>query len=110
VLKNKVLLLLTVASIMWMLISVFGTLKDRKVRSLSETYIEETYGENCQKDMRATIYGKEDGYYSVALRPKEGVTPAYYLQIKLTMWWQTDEILDASEYNDLNSCKGELDV
>lgn len=88
-----------------MVISIYGNLKIHQIKSHSVAFIEKTYGNDCQKEMTAIAYGTEDGFHAVSVRPIDEITPVYYLQMKLTMDLQVDEVLDAYEYNRGNSCE-----
>lgn len=108
--RKRILLILLIISVLLFLVAGYRWLQERQVKALSVAFIEETYGENCPNEMRARIYGKEDGYYAVSVRPIGDHFKAFYLQIKLSMWLQTEEILDAYEFNSNHSCGKNSDV
>jgi hypothetical protein len=101
--KKRILLSLLVISFVFFIFSVYDLLHESKAKALSVAYIEETY--QCENDLRATIYGKDDDYYAVSVRSNEDLSKSFYLKIRLSMWFQLEEILDASEYNEANSCE-----
>jgi len=106
--KKTMSLILLTLSLLLMVLSIYGNLKIHQIKSHSVAFIEETYGNECRKEMTANAYGKDDGFYAISVRPKDGVTPVYYLQMKLTMDLQVDEVLDAYEFNRGNSCEDVL--
>ncbi|EPD51011.1 hypothetical protein HMPREF1210_02202 [Paenisporosarcina sp. HGH0030] len=105
--KKRIAIAFLIISIVGFIFSLQGLLYEWKAKELSVAFIEETYGGDCLNNIRANIYGEEDGYYAVYVRSND---KTFYLKIKLSMWGQTEEILDASEYNQVYSCEEELDV
>ena len=108
--RKRILLILMMISILLFLVAGYGWLQERQVKAVSVAFIEETYGDNCPNDMRARIYGEDDGYYAVSVRPVGDQFKAFYVQVKLSMWLQTEEILDAYEFNRTHLCKDNTDV
>lgn len=98
-------LILLSLSVILMVLSIYGNLKLHQIKSQSVAFIEETYGNECSKEMTALVYGEDDGFYAISVRPIDEVTPVYYLQMKLTMDLQVDKVLDAYEFNRRNSCE-----
>ena len=105
--KKRIAIAFLVITIVGFIFSLHGLLHERKAKALSVAFIEETYGGDCLNDIRANIYGKYDDYYAVSVHSTD---KTFYLKIKLSMWGQTEEILDASEYNQVYSCEEEQDV
>jgi hypothetical protein len=101
--KKRILIVLLAISVVGFIFSMYNLLHESKAKALSVAYIEETY--QCEEDMRAIIYGKDDEYYAVSVRSNEDLSKSFYLKIRLSMWFQLEEILDASEYNEANSCE-----
>lgn len=103
--KNKILFLLLIASIVLMVGGVVGMLNEPRVQMLSEGYVEEIYGKKCHNDIRTNIYRKDDGYAMLIRSNGEMSFTSIYLQIKLSIWWVVENILNAIEYNSLSSCE-----
>ena len=103
--KKIMSLILLSLSVILMVLSIYGNLKIHQIKSHSVAFIEKNYGNACQKEMIAITYGTDEGFYAVSVRPTDEVKPVYYLQMKLTMDLQVDEVLDAYEFNRGNSCE-----
>ena len=108
--KKRILLSFLVISFVYFIFSVYSLLHESKAKALSEAFIEETYAGSCHDNLNAVIYGKEDGFYAVSVRPTNDVSKTFYLQIKLSMWFEIEEILDASEYNLIYACEEDQHV
>jgi len=106
--KKRILILFLVISFVGFIFSGYRLLHERQAKALSVAFIEETY--QCENEMRAIIYGKDDEYYAVSVRSNNDLSKSFYLKIRLSMWFQLEEILDASEYNEAFSCEEDQDV
>ncbi|MGE6486887.1 hypothetical protein [Paenisporosarcina sp. NPDC076898] len=101
--KRRILIVFLAISVVGLIFSVYDLLHESKAKALSVAFIEETY--QCENDMRAIIYGKDDEYYAVSVRSNDDLSKSFYLKIRLSMWFQLEEILDATEYNEAFSCE-----
>ena len=106
--KKRILIVFLAISVVGFIFSVYNLLHESKAKTLSVAYIEEIY--QCEHDMNATIYGMDEDYYAVTVRSQDDLSKSFYVKIRLSMWFQLEEILDASEYNEAYSCEEDQHV